>query len=405
MTRSVTPIHPSAEIVPLGRFDLHDLDTMRLLLRGGSVVDWYRLHFKERSEIDAFLRVNEIDANNPADQRRLHEVHRRAIEYLQEHLRYRVPDNIGKCEDVRVLFEFASGTKGRRRDRFFACLTLKVMHIVQHLDSHELLTMLPISHAEIAVLMQAKIERVVRGLLERSFPIVEFTGNTKAPYSVLTKLLAKKDTHAAQLFDKLRFRFVVERLEDIPPTLLALTRELMPFNYLVPNQAENTLVDVDRLLTRSGNLAAIRAMQEEDPDLNEEPTTEVSGIKKNEFSGPDYQVVNFVADVPLRLDRVLSFKNPRLAALGGIVFVLVEFQCVDRMTADANEIGENKHSLYKQRQRGKVKERLERGKRRKIQPPPLLLPPFGHIPGEDELHSEGPATAEELGADGREALR
>src|SRR5262245_14835971 len=274
------------------------------------------------------------------------------------------------------------------------------MHIIQHLDSHELLSMLPISHAEIAILMQAKIERVVRGLLERNFPIVEFTGNTKTPHSVLTKLLAKKDTQAAQLFDKLRFRFVVERLEDIPPTLLALTRELMPFNYLVPNQAENSLVDIDRLLMRSGNLSAIRAMQDEDPDLNEEPTTEVSRIKKNEFSGPDFRVVNFVADVPLRLDRVLSFNNPRLAALGGIVFELVEFQCVDRMTAEANELGENKHSLYKQRQRMKVKERLERGKRRKIRAP--ALPEDAE---EDAIPSEGPASAEELGADGREALR
>lgn len=399
MTRSVSPLHPSADVVPLGRFDIHDLDTMRMLLRGSSIVDWYRLHFKTREEIDAFLRVNEIDPDDPKDRARLADIHRRALEFLEEHLRYRVPESVGHCEDVRVLFEYASGTKGRRKDRFFACLALKVMHIIQHLDSHELLSMLPISHAEIAILMQAKIERVVRGLLERNFPIVEFIGNTKTPHSVLTKLLAKKDTQAAQLFDKLRFRFVVERLEDIPPTLLALTRELMPFNYVVPNQAENSLVDIDRLLMRSGNLSAIRAMQDEDPDLNEEPTTEVSGIKKNEFSGPDFRVVNFVADVPLRLDRVLSFNNPRLAGLGGIVFVLVEFQCVDRMTSETNELGENKHSLYKQRQRMKVKERLERGKRRKIRAPGL--------PDEvdDAIGSEGPASAEELGADGREALR
>jgi hypothetical protein len=48
----------------------------------------------------------------------------------------------------------------------------------------------------------------------------------------------------------------------------------------------------------------------------------------------------------------------------------------------------------------KVKERLERGKRRKIRAPGLADPDL-----EDDLGSEGPATAEELGADGREALR
>lgn len=402
MTKAVTPIHPSADVVPLGRFDIHDLDTMRLLLRGSSVVDWYRLQFKTRAEVDAFLRVNELDPESPKDLQRLQEIHHHAMEYLAQHLRYRVPDSVAKAEDVRVLFEYASGLKGRRTDRFFACLALKVMHIVQHLDSHELLSMLPISHAEIAILMQAKIERVVRGLLERQFPIVEFSGNTKAPYSVLTKLLAKKDTQAAQMFDKLRFRFTVERLEDMAPLLLALTRELMPFNYLVPNQAENTLVDIDRLLTRSGNLSAIRAMEDPDSDLNEEANSDANWIRKNEFSGPDYRVVNFVADVPLRLDRVLSFTNPRLKGLGGIVFVMVEFQVVDRMTAEANETGDNKHSLYKSRQRMKVKERLERGKRRKIRAPESAGAPEIEDPA---MESEGPATAEELDADGREALR
>jgi uncharacterized protein (TIGR04552 family) len=365
----VVPIHPVADQVPLGRFDLHDLDTMRLLLRGSSVIDWYRLHFRTLREIDAFLRVNELAPEDPTSQARLFEIHERAVEYLQEHLRYRVPEEVQKVDDVRILFEYASGTRGKRKDRLYACLTLKVMHIIHHVDAYELLSMLPISHAELAVLMQAKIERVVRGLIERSFPIVEFSGNTKAPYSVLSKLLAKKDTQSAQVFDKLRFRFIVERLEDVPGVLLALMRELTPYNYLVPSQADNSLVDLDRLLVRAGNLAAIRAQQGDEPDVNEEPAQDLSQFKRNEFSGPDYQVVNFVADIPVRIDGTLSFTSERLRGLGSVVFAAVEFQVVDRMTSERNELGENKHSLYKQRQRGKVKERLERGKRRKIRAP------------------------------------
>lgn len=377
--------------MPLGRFNLHDLDTMRLLLRGSSVVDWYRLHFKTKSEIDGFIRVNELDPDDEHDRARLREIQRRAITYLEEHLRYRILDEIKQVEDLCVLFEYASGTRGRRRDRLLACLTLKVMHIINHVDSYELLSMLPISDAEMAVLMQAKIERVVRGLIERTFPIVEFTGNTKATYSVLSKLLAKKDTQSAQVFDKLRFRIVVDRLEDIPSVLLALTRELTPFNYLVPSQADNSLIDLDRLLVRAGNLAAIRATQGEDPDLNEEPAADLSSLRRNEFSGPDYRVVNFVADIPIRIDGWVSLQAPRLKGLGCVVFAKVEFQVVDRMTSSANEMGENKHSLYKQRQRSKVKERLERGKRRKIHAPRLEVHPY---PGAD---------LPQPGADGGEA--
>lgn len=363
--RSVVPIHPAPDVVPLQRFELHDLDTVRLLLRGSSVVDWYRLHFRNREEIDAFLRVNEIFADDPIDRARLGDILRRAVKYLREHLRYRVPPEIEQVTDIHLLFEYASGTRGRRKDRLWACVVLKVMHIIHHVDAYELLSMLPMSHAEMCVLVTAKIERVVRGLLERGFPIVEYSGNTKAPYSVWSKLLAKKNTLSAQVFDRLRFRFVTERLEDIPPLLIALIRELTPFNYTMPSQADNTLVDLDRLLVRAGNQVAIRAQRDDGHELNEEAAGDLAA-RKNEFSGPDYRVVNFVAEVPLKIDGILSLEAERLRGLGRVVFTAVEFQVVDQVTSAANESGENKHSLYKQRQRAKVKERLERGKRRKV---------------------------------------
>lgn len=364
--RSVVPVHPAAEVVPIGRFELHDLETLRLLLRGSSVVDWYRLHFPSKADIDAFIRVNELDPDDPQDCSRLLDLRDKAVRYLREHLGYRVPDAIQEALDIRVLFEHASQIAGRRSLRLYACLTLKVMHIIHHVEGYELLFMLPISTAEMAVLLQAKIERVVRGLLERSFPIVEFSGNTKSSYSVISKLLAKKDTQSAQVFDKLRFRIVVGRLDDIPSLLLALTRELVPFNYLVPGQAQNSLLDIERQLVRAGNLTAIRARDAEQSDVNEAATGDLALFRRNEFSGPDYSVVNFIADIPLRVDRVISIQqNPRFKALGPVVFGTVEFQVVDRTTALRNETGANRHSLYKSRQRSKVKERLERGKRRK----------------------------------------
>jgi uncharacterized protein (TIGR04552 family) len=362
--RTVRPIHPSKDVMPLGRLGHHEIDTLRLLLKGGSVVDWFRLHVVDPDEIDAFLRVNELDPDDRGDRARLQALLEKAVVYLADHLRYQVPEVIASA-DFHALVHYAAG-KGRRAYRMYACMALKVMHIIHYTEAHELLSMLPISNAELAVLLTAKVERVVRGLLERNFPIVEFSGNTKTDYSILSKLLAKKNTQATALFDKVRFRFVVARREDIPPLLIAITRELVPFNYLVPNQSENTLVDIESMLVRAGNLTAIRARKNEDTDLNES-NLDVESEPKNEFSGPDYKVVNFVAEVPIRADRILSFEgNPRLQGLGRVVFGTVEFQVVDRVTAKTNEIGENKHSLYKRRQLLKVKERLERGKRKKV---------------------------------------
>lgn len=345
-----------------------DLDEMRLVLRGGSVIDWVRLHFQNDEEIDAFFRVNEFDPEHPADRNRLLTLKQKALDYLEHHLRYKMPDVI-RDGDARMLVRYASQTRGRRVHRFSACLTLKVMHIIHHAEAFELLSFLPLSHMELGVLLQAKIERVVRGLLERDFPIVEFKGNFKTQDSVITKLLAKRDTQSAQIFDRLRFRLIVDRREDIPPVVLALIRELVPFNYIVPGQTHNSLVDLDRMLFRAGNPLVIKTeSKKEELSFNEEPIVNPSDDRRNEYSGPEYRVVNFVGDVPVRLDRVLPQMAEKFRELGPVVFGIVEFQVVDSTSEYKNEIGENRHSLYKARQRTVVKQRLERGRRSNHKP-------------------------------------
>lgn len=349
------------------RFEPFELDAIQLLLRGTSVVDWFRLHFRTRQEIEAFIRLNEFDLTRAGDREHLERLKQRALAYLRDHMRYRrVPEAVTES-GVVDLIDFASG-KGRRAHRFYACLVLKVVHLLHYITAHELFAALPITQGEVAVLLQAKVERVVRGLLERNFPIVHFSGNTKTHHSVVSKLLAKRQSQAAQVFDKLRFRFVVARLEDVPPLLVALSRELLPFNYLVPDQANNTLVDLPKMLVRAGNLYAIRAQKTEphqETNLNE-PMAAFETGRRNDLSGPDYRVVNFVAEVPIRLDGVIWEKSPAVEDRGPVGFGTVEFQVIDQMTARRNETGPNRHALYKGRQRMRVRNRLERGKRGQV---------------------------------------
>jgi uncharacterized protein (TIGR04552 family) len=106
----------------------------------------------------------------------------------------------------------------------------------------------------------------------------------------------------------------------------------------------------------------------DEPVMSNEPVvTDLVEEQRNEFSGPDYRVLNFVVDVPLRIDRVLSLEDPAYRELGGVVFGGVEFQIVDHVTAHKNESGANRHVLYKARQRQKVKQRLEAGRRSRAQ--------------------------------------
>jgi len=47
---------------------LKELERVRLILRGGSVVDWRRLHFRNRDEVDRFLRLCCLDLTQAADE-------------------------------------------------------------------------------------------------------------------------------------------------------------------------------------------------------------------------------------------------------------------------------------------------------------------------------------------------
>ena len=79
----------------------------------------------------------------------------------------------------------------------------------------------------------------------------------------------------------------------------------------------------------------------------------------NEFSGPEYRIINFVADLPLRLERLLP-RGELPPELSHVVFVLTEFQVCDKVTAQRNESGASSHEAYKARQHERVRMRLLR---------------------------------------------
>ena len=44
---------------------LGDVDAVRLLLKGNSVIDWNRAHFGTRDDVDRFLRLHLLDPDDP----------------------------------------------------------------------------------------------------------------------------------------------------------------------------------------------------------------------------------------------------------------------------------------------------------------------------------------------------
>jgi uncharacterized protein (TIGR04552 family) len=337
-------------------FTLGDLTAIRNLLRGGSVIDWHRLYFTDREEVDRFLRVNELDPRDDDDMRRMAELREQAVEYLERHLGFQIPDEVAHGVPPRDLLLIAS-QKGRRRTQ--ACIVLKVMHVMHHLAGRELLTKLPVSGDQIFHLVEEKVLRTVEEVKSVGCPVVEFEWSRKHADSLITKLLAKKESIAADVYDKLRFRMITNTEEQLVFVLRELVQRLIPFNYVIPGQAVNDIIKVRETLDRSPALKRFL------PDITD--LAAVAADKKpsplNEFSGPGYRVINFVADLPVRMDRFLRLRpdDPLFSDHGPIVFVLTEFQIIDARTAEINESGENSHDKYKERQMMRVKARLMHG--------------------------------------------
>jgi uncharacterized protein (TIGR04562 family) len=87
-------------------------------------------------------------------------------------------------------------------------------------------------------------------------------------------------------------------------------------------------------------------------------------LSNNTFSDQNYRVIHFVVDLPVRLPpEIMELAPPSAWSLGRIVFVLCEFQLIDRLTEAANELGDASHAKYKERQKQAVMRRLKLGVR------------------------------------------
>src|SRR5439155_456407 len=82
----------------------------------------------------------------------------------------------------------------------------------------------------------------------------------------------------------------------------------------------------------------------------------------NQFSAESYRIIHFVVDMPVRMPRKLLDRAPPSAApFGHTIFVICEFQLVDRDTESGNELGDASHAKYKERQKKAVMRRLQLG--------------------------------------------
>ncbi len=352
--------------VHLRNLSLNDLEAIRLILRGGSVIDWRRLNFESRNEIDALLAVNGYLIGDPQDQERIKYLHRAATGFIEENYDYEIPPSLKKLESVYDLFEYSSNWRTFNREQSLSCMLLKVMGIINHLDGHQLAYTLPIRSNALAHIVTEKIISKINNLKTHQCPIVEISGGEKSKNSQVIKVLAKTETLSSTIFDRLRFRLVVEHKANIIPVLYYFTREIFPFNYTIPGESTNDLIDYVKFL--QNDEYAQKFIKDLQVDIGNEDELRIQKwqeiMRKNPFSAENFKIINFCFDLPIRvLDHFPKMQKELNVETGYIVFAMIEIQLMDQKSAIENESGEASHEKYKQRQLDKVWYRLVRGGR------------------------------------------
>ena len=328
---------------------LSDLEAVRLILSGNSVIDWDRGNFRTIEEVDQFLKVQHFDWNDEVDRRRIRTVFENAVHFLETHLNMPCLPAVKNVEDIRQIFLWASDYDVASLRQTASCVVLKLMHVVQHLDAAELRHQAPLAEERLLTHAEGQILSVKDAMLAANPGVVEFYGSRKTRESIIAKLLAKKEDVASTVFDKLRFRIITKTKEDLMPLMVWLHREVFAYNFVIPGQSHNNLMAFKKMVA-SRDLERPPSNGILEDDVIDSP---------NEFSSSTYRVINFIVDVPVRIDGIVP--DPLDETLGRVVFVMAEFQIVDQETAVTNEEGDNAHEKYKERQQIRVKQRLQYG--------------------------------------------
>lgn len=352
-----TSTSPANRLKTLDEFSLHDLESVRLILRGGSVLDWHRLNLQSEEEVSALAGIHELDLSVEQDRNYAQSIQDQAIKYLRRNFNFPIPKPIEMAPWSELVL-IAARSGGHRQQ--CACTILKTMQIINHMAGRELLFRLPVSDRDLFHLVEEKVYRVVGHMLSHGFPITEFIGGRKNLDSTYTKLLSKPESTAVAIYDKLRFRIVTQRRSDLLPVLLYLAERLFPFNYVVPKQSTNTIFHFRSFCEAHPHLQSlVSSFQGKEDEL-------LQGIE-NRFSDPEYRTIQFVTDVPVRVPpHLLELAPPGSENLGKVVYMLCEIQLLDAETEVANEKGNANHKAYKQRQLDSVFRRLRLGARKPL---------------------------------------
>ncbi len=345
--------------------------TFQSLIGGTPILEAPAPQVHSLEEARSFLRTYGYDTENAQDQERLWHVHSRAVTYLKTRIleeNEEVPERLSdptKLIDVANLLVIAAQPE-RSDEKKWACVLLKVMHVVTHLQNDLFSYFSSEIQEQIfkpykTFVTQDPATGLSLGGQDDTDPIrlqkIELKP-FKDSNSAITKLLAKPEAVAFGLMDKIGVRIVTLSILDVFRVMQFLVKEhVVSYPHVVPGQTNNSIFPVN-LFLKIVDEAKKKGIS--DPrEINDLLKSQIEKgidpsqflIKQNDFTASTYRFVKFINRQLVKVDvagndKPLTFFYP------------YEVQIMDYDNYLESMSGEASHEEYKGRQRNKARIRL-----------------------------------------------
>ena len=368
-------------------------EATRVILGGESFIDLDGLSILDHRSARAFSKNYGYDLGIPAQKAHVVRVLEDALDFLRTSIlggeMEEIPAEIRELREPENLLVWASQRPWDTRARW-ACILLRVMHTLFHIDHNLNLRFLPDIQAQVFepydrfLVANPDGTWVLRGDYEVPLSAVERKQN-KDRASMLLKMLHKPENVAETIYDQIGIRFVAQdRLGALLVIRFLLDHHVLTPSHIKPSRSRNLLVDLDALHTWMEDLPPGFKIPEvgtpEREAICARLVPKIQEERANPFMSQEYAALQFTVRTLIRLpnpvvaalEQVSHLLGPEEASRGKIpeliqeqeeftFFFAHEVQVMEPSGFQNARSGPASHGEYKQRQRDAARKRVLRG--------------------------------------------
>lgn len=366
---------------------------LNAIINGVSAIDQPSLAIRNRKEAERFAQEYGFDLSSPSDLRHIQEVHREAIDFIEEYFLTEeeaalISRKVRYPERVLDLLVYSSNylTKSNMR-QLWACAVLKVMHGIFHIDHDFKLRYFDLIRDQIfetldQIIVKEGHRHFLVGIDNVRIPLYHFEKKrNKGRNSVLLKLLQKPKYVAADIYDHLGIRMVFETKAECLFALQQLRKQhLVTVTNIKPFRSRNSLVDLKEAKNIFKKYRPLLVASDDYPrsilrKMDKELDAKVRSNRENPHSSDTYQAIQVTARKMIHLPNPAKEKINELMDLLGdkvpdhllhdmdmekelTIYFDYEIQLLDKSSWLATLNGPSSHRAYKSRQRQTARKRV-----------------------------------------------